>query len=60
MEYCVDRYHIEIDAVGIAEALLGSVSNFNRHNAMLGEAFLRWIPDTNTFLCQYGELKISL
>lgn len=51
---------IEIDVVGMAEALRGSIGSFDKHHAMVAEAISRWCPDTNTFLCQYGELRISL
>lgn len=60
IEHHLDNYHIEIDAVGRVEALRGSIGNFDKHHAMVVEAIPRWCPNTNTFLCQYGELGISL
>lgn len=44
----------------MAEALRGSIGSFDKHHAMVAEAISRWCPDTNTFLCQYDELGISL
>lgn len=37
MEYCREHYHPKIDAVSMAEALLDSVNNFNRHDAILAK-----------------------
>lgn len=49
--YCFDYYRVNIDVVGMAEALRGFMSSFNKHHDMVAEAISRWCLDTNTFLC---------
>lgn len=60
IEHCLSNYRTEIDAVNMVEALRGSIGSFNKHHAMVAEVISRWCPDTNTFLCQYNKLGISL
>lgn len=60
VKYCLDSYCVEIDVVGMAEALRGFIDTFDKHHVMVVEVISRWCPDTDTFLCQYGELGISL
>lgn len=59
-QVCLNHYCMEIYIVGMTEALHGFIGNFDKHHAMVAEAISKWCSDTNTFLCQYRELGISL
>lgn len=52
IEHYLNNYHIERNVMGMAEALDGSVGNFDKHQVMVAEEISRWCPNTNTFLCQ--------